>query len=242
MSLQLSSETAQTAPNGAPRTRRTVGVGEAIFLTSNHPVQWIVDGTATVGAPTAHTNAAFLTAGTKIVQARTARGEQASLHFNVVLPSVAAQKVRDVPPVPNEIGAMMELQFILTPLEVSFAGLEFRELDCPATGQWGYYASGGAPSHIATPGWTDVDIRNRLVVRDTAGITLQPSQMRWPLSQGGFEWRILDEIRSGTQIHRLAAPMVQAARIDPVPGCARPPFRGTITIWKGGQTTSRRFS
>jgi hypothetical protein len=124
---------------------------------------------------------------------------------------------------------------------VSFAGLEFRERNCPPIGRWGYYAAGGAPLHTATPGWSNVDTRNRLIVPDDAGLILQPSQMRWPLSQGGFEWRIPDEIRIGTTIHRLAAPMVEAARIDPARGCTQPPFRGSITVWKGGQKTSHTF-
>jgi hypothetical protein len=53
----------------------------------------------------------------------------------------------------------MELQYILTPLEVSFAGLEFRELDCPATSLWGYYAAHGMKNHAATIGWTPIDAR-----------------------------------------------------------------------------------
>jgi hypothetical protein len=183
----------------------------------------------------------FVTPGTKTVEARTAAGEQQNLQFNVVLPSVSAQKIRDVPPVAGQIGAVMELQFVLTPLEVSFAGLEFRERNCTPVGPWGYYAAGGAPLHTATPGWADVDTQNRLVVPDHAGVILQLSQMRWPLSQGGFEWRIPDEIRTGTQIHQLPRPMVQSARIDPAAGCTGPPFHGRITIWKGGQTTSRTF-
>ena len=241
MPLHLSSETAQTAPKGGARSRRIVGVGEAIYLTANHPVHWTVDGTPTAGAPATTTNALFVSPGTKTVQARTAEGEQASIEFNVVLPSVSAQKIRDVPLATGQIGAVMELQFILTPLEVSFAGLEFRERNCSPVAPWGYYSPGGSPLHTATPGWSNVDVHNRLVVPDRAGVILQLSQMRWPLSQGGFEWRIPDEIRTGTQIYRLPSPMVQAARIDPAPGCTSPPFHGRITIWKGGQTTSRTF-
>ena len=134
----------------------------------------------------------------------------------------------------------MVLRFVLTPLSVSFAHLEFREVAGGADRIWGYFATNQLHfprtlRHDATLDWTGVDEDNRLVQPDHASFAIHPRDMIWPIVPGGFRWNIPDEyrIRGEEETHRFDNLMPQSIRIDPSSETERASFSGTISVNKG---------
>jgi hypothetical protein len=249
--LELTSRTDHVAPGTPLRGRLQIGVGEYVHITANQPVRWTIPGMLPSTTLTTHTVVQFLSAGPQVVMARAPNGQQASLIFTVVMPSISVTKLGDMTlPLAitnqNGLGAYMQLQFTFTPLTVSFEGLEFRELDCPVINPWGYYTSNAPPRHTATAGWTPIDPFNQLQDADNASIFIIPANMTYPLTAGGYEWSIPGRIRIATPSGAttelpLAAPMTETARFDPAPGLVKPQFRGSLTVWKGGCMSTKSY-
>ncbi len=93
-------------------------------------------------------------------------------------------KVNDVPLPPGRVRAEMQLRFVLTPLEVSFGALQFRERDADNT--WGYFQHQRPQRHTVTPGWHPVDRSNQVVDLDTTAFELVARNAYWPITSGGY--------------------------------------------------------
>ncbi len=240
MPLSITSQTAFSAPSGAPNTRMTVGIGEPITLRASERAQWTIEGAMPASAQGREVNALFLSLGNKTVTAR-AGTEQTSVRFNVVGPSLRFRKLRDVQVEtlwPRQIGVAMELEITLTPLEVSFGGIEFREVGGPASHATGYFI-GRAPAHSPT-NWTSVGNRNVLALPDTAGWHIIPAELASPLGAGDYQWQIPGEVKVGTTVLRLASCVLQMVQIAPTQTGL--PYRGRVTVHKGGQSATRNYT
>jgi hypothetical protein len=257
MPITLRSETRLSAPNGRPNSRLVVGVGETVDFRASTSVRWFVGGDARRGFDRS-LEATFDRPGEVTVRAE-AGSEWEELRLTVVAPSLRYQKVCDLPvphgvvgllsrrgqPIPPEltrsVGVAMELKVLLTPLSVSFAGLQVRERDCPADQVWGVFGRPGmAPSHRATAGWVTVGADNVLSATDLAAACWNPARLNWPVPAGGYRWRIPCEYRlANGPVERFADPTSQAVRFDPIP-TPTPSARGTFIIWKGGFAATSR--
>ena len=240
MPLSITSQTLFPAPSGAPNTRMTVGIGEPIALRASQLAHWTLEGAMPASARGREVNVLFLSLGNKTVTAR-AGTEQASVRFNVVGPSLRFRKLREIQVEtlwPGQIGVAMELEITLTPLEVSFGGIEFREVGGPASHATGYFL-GRAPQHSPT-NWAGVGNRNVLTLTDTAGWHVIPAQLASPLGAGDFQWQIPGEVKIGTTVVRLANSVLQMVQI--VPTHAGLPYRGRVTVHKGGQSANRIYT
>ena len=248
MPLQITSATSAPAANRSePNSRRTIGIGEEITFSVNRAAQWTVPGTPTRGSHRSLSHR-FLTPGRHTVTAQ-AGTQRASIQINVVVPSIRVRKLREITLPSGTVGALMHLQFTLTPTGVSFSHLQFRERECNADNVWGYFHAHRTTyrqtlRHVpqVRPVWTGVDAQNNVTSPDQAGFQLNASGMNWPITAGGFRWPIPDEYQIGTRTFRFLRPMTQSIRFDPASGATRPPFRGTITVWKGSQRVRRTYS
>ncbi len=269
MPLVVRSETLAAAPSGASNSRQTVGVGEAVLFRTDpvRPAHWTHAGVRT-RTPQREQAYTFARPGEFTVEAE-AGGERGDVRISVVGPSLRYEKVseptvpsgvtawlarngRPIPPglaaaigVPTVVGVAMELRIVLTPLSVSFAGIQVRERNCNASALWGVYALGAtgttAPPHTATPDWTDVGPGNALVFHDLAAVCWVPSRLAWPIPAGGYRWLIPAEYRTGegaTPV-QLVAVTPQTVRYDPLPGTAGN-HNGTFSVDKGGCSARAR--
>jgi hypothetical protein len=255
MAITITSSTVKTAPSGARPSRTTIGLGEDVLFSANRAVLWTINGIAIPGRHQRWQHQ-FLAHGSVRVAAEDA-GEDDELQINVVTPSMRIRKIRDLR-VPHDIvslgrlppwatteswvGAGMLLELTLTPLEVSFGGLQIREVKNPTSGAWGYYqtrVSSPALAHHPNHDWSPVNHDNQIPGGDLAWWGLRASEMNWPLTPGGFRWTIPIEYQipisttgAWSKVINIAQSLTQVTRIDPTSPHA--PFRGRVTIWKGG--------
>jgi hypothetical protein len=238
----------RTADNG----RRYIGVGELISFTSTHTGTWNVPGHNYTGQHRTVT-ARWQSPGRRTVSLQTRRGTT-SVDITVVEPRVSVQKIREIPietmraRFPGHlrgVGVFMKLQFRLTPLNVSFAGLEFREHNTGVVNANGYYArhTGITLPHRAARQPTTVNSDNRLVNPDYAGFSFDPDRSPWPITSGGYQWHIPQSYRvPGQSWQRLSHHMLEAFQMLPnPPRIDRPPFHGRMIVWKGGNRAERRY-
>lgn len=249
----VSHETEYSAPDGTANTRRIIGVGERVDFMADRSAQW--SGVGVMGIPSRaerRVSLVFNQPGEFTITARAGTHDD-SVRFRVVEPSVSVQRVETVKKFPEkhnpnrqQVGVGMRLQFTLTPLNVSFRGIQFREEPGPADQVWGYFRSffSSRPTksrHEAVVHWADVRSNNELSVRDTAQFAMAPRHMDWPLVAGGFRWNILDSYRVGSQERRLPRRMPQSFRIVPE-GPQTSSFTGTLSVNKGGVTTTSHYA
>ena len=246
MTLQLTSQTMLRAADGrTPNSRLTVGIGENVILETNRSnVQWsIPDHSVPNGQPS--TVVRFFRPGRHTISVQ-AGSHRDQLTLNVVAPSIDVHKIGEIQLPRDVAGVLMHLEFQLTPLNVSFCGTRFRERECGPDRVWGYFerhreAYRTTMQHRPNIHWTRVDQRNRVTQHDQAGFEMQVSRMNWPITAGGFQWNIPDELDIDGRVVAFGQPMSQAIRFDPSSGAERPPFRGRVTIWKGGQEVHRDY-
>jgi hypothetical protein len=238
--LRITTATFARAPRG-PNTRHIIGVGEGITFTANHRGTWEIPGVPASDHRRTSQDASWSQPGTYTATVRTPRSS-ASVEIQVVAPSILINKLRDIEiPIREGVGVGMHLEGRLTPLEVSYAGLEFREEDCSSSRHWGYYDAHRelAIPHDAIDNWPSVDHTNKVSGFDTALIVFRASTMPWPLTPGGFSWAIPDSYRIGNTSYRFASNMIETFAINPT--APSPPYTGSATIWKGGQTATRDY-
>jgi len=250
MTLQIQTQTMFLAPSGSPNSRRMVGVGEPVSFVANSPCAWTIPDNPIAGTRR-ETNVTFNRPGRMNVLA-THGAERQEIVLEVVAPSIRVRKTAELSADPGLCGALMRLEFTLTPLQVSFQGIEFRECECMADEIWGYFATHRATyadvmrhdpqaGASSTPVWKSVDAQNRVAALDAAGFSMSASRLNWPITAGGFRWQIPDEYRIGLQVTRFAVSMPQNIRIEPAGGCTTAPFHGAISVRKGGEETRRVY-
>lgn len=189
--LEIASETKFSAPDGSPKTRKKVGVGEVVIFTANGVGDWAAsDGTPDVLSGkdkfewTAPKRAATVTIEV------TNGSEKARKEMEVIEPSYyTAIKESEIAFPAGTQGAGMTLNFSFHPKTVSFGNVQSKEVSGPATNITGYYALHGTPHrHNSGDTFFDISQDNKWDggARDTASQSGYPS----PWSAGTFDWII----------------------------------------------------
>jgi hypothetical protein len=234
--LEVTHTTDLQAPDGSPKTRVIVGVGERVMLKASKLSAF----KATAGDPTSTAPKASvrwrapLTPGSAEVTAEVVDKSMAEkIAFTVVAPSsVSPKKEKEKSFASGEQGAGMVLDFVYGPGNVSFGGVEARERSGPASDVKGYYEHEGQPHfHSATQAFFSIAENNQLAgeTRDSASQFGMPK----PWSNGSFHWDIPNEYRADeTEAPKPIATVKQEfVLLDDT---------GTTTITKGGASVTRK--
>lgn len=192
-------ETTFSAPDGSPKTRINVGVGEEVVFTGNMAGAWTADS----GQPMAGSGSTFTWNAperkNKATIKLTVGSESDSVVMKVIEPNkIKADKLSENAYPAGTQGAGMMLDFVFHPLKVSFGNAETREVAGPASNITGYYLHHGMP-HNHNPGpvaFFRISQNNRFqAARDQAAQSGYPS----PWSKGGFHWVIPNKFKVITE-------------------------------------------
>jgi len=195
----ITHETVFDAPDGSPKSRPDVGVGEQVKFTGTPPGTW----TASAGTPTTGSGATFLWTAperaTTVTVALVAGSKSASVSLNVLEPdSITAIKLSEMSFPSGTQGAGMKLNFSFGPFKVSFGNAQSREVSGPASDIKGYYLKHGMPhDHNAGPiRFFNIGQDNKFVsARDTAAQSGYPA----PWDAGSFHWKIPNKFKVVTE-------------------------------------------
>lgn len=193
---EIAVETKFNAPDGSPKTRTDVGIGEDVEFTAPNAGEWTASG----GSPTtlasgttfdwtAPNRAATVTIKLKVCD------NESSIDMNVIEPDgITATKNSEISYPAGTQGAGMTLTFNYHPMNASFGNVESKEVSGPATNIWGYFKDNFAPADL----WHDsgdtfyaIGQDNRDTATDTAAFSGLPA----PWKEGGFEWEIPNHFR-----------------------------------------------
>jgi hypothetical protein len=195
--LQPHIESLTVAEVPTNRTRKTIGVGEEVYLAlkpvPSGPVIWSVTNGANILTPfQGFQSAGLLIAGASHgnvrITAETSDGAQIDpIFFEIVEPqfeyATLTTGFTDVPP-PGVQGVLMLLGIFQEPLSVSFRNVEILEVPGRASNISGYFRSfSGDLSHHPS-GWIRLNDGN--ASQDYAGVGSYPE----PWSRGEFDWVI----------------------------------------------------
>ena len=190
-----------SAPDGSPKNRDDVGVGEHVLFTGSAAGTW----TASAGSPRRGTGSTFAWVAPERRRSVTIRlvvgRGTASAKLSVLEPnSIVAHKLSDQKPAPGKFGAGMFLDFEFHPLRVSFGNAATREVEGPASAIVGYYKQFSKKSLRHNPGpvhFFPIAQNNRFPggVKDNASWLDQPP----PFSDGSFHWKIPNKFRVVTE-------------------------------------------
>jgi hypothetical protein len=229
----ITPESDLNAPDGSPKTRTDVGVGERVVFKGSAAGQWTASG----GAPGTGSGTSFAwrapNRANSITITLTVGSESATVTMNVLEPNgmSAIKDSEDTIPAGTQ-GAGMTLNFKFSPVKVSFGNAGIREVAGPASNITGYYLLHGMPHHHnpGPPNFHAIAEDNTLAngVRDRAAQRGYPS----PWGDGTFHWeipnkfKVMSESGDGKQFTQT----IQAFLIDPT---------GKTTITKAGEKVER---
>jgi hypothetical protein len=190
-----------SAPDGSPKSRDDVGVGERVVFTGSAAGTW----TASDGSPVRGTGPTFAWVAperrrTVTIRLIVGRGT-ASAKLSVLEPnSIVGHKLSDQKPAQGKFGAGMFLDFEFHPLRVSFGNAATREVEGPASAIEGYYKRFSKKFLRHNPGpvhFFPIAQNNRFVpgTEDDASWLDQPP----PFSDGSFHWKIPNKFRVVTE-------------------------------------------
>jgi hypothetical protein len=234
--LEIEHKTQLDAPDGSPKTRTVIGVGERVTLKANKLVSWkATGGDPTSAAPKGQLSwqAPRFKGDAEITAEMVDKTQTAKLAFSVVEPSsTTAKKEKELGYPAGRQGVGMKLQFIFGPSNVSFGGVEMRELSGPASDIKGYYEHEGMPhQHDATPKFYAIGANNQLAgeTRDTAA----QQGMDPPWDKGSFHWQIPNEFRADEEASPKTFAFVTQEFV-------MADDTGTTTVSKGGASATRK--
>jgi hypothetical protein len=197
----ITHQTDFSAPDGSPKNRDAVGVGEHVLFTGSAAGTW----TASAGSPRRGTGPTFTWVAPtrrRSVTIRLVVGRAAaSAKLSVLEPNtIVGHKLRDLTPAPGKFGAGMELEFEYHPLRVSFGKAAAREVEGPASSIKGYYKRFKRKDLHHNPGpvkFFPIAENNR----DAGGVKDQASWLDQPppFSDGSFHWKIPNKFRVVTE-------------------------------------------
>ena len=227
----IRSKTTFRAPNGSPKTRTTVGVGEQVRFKGNVAGTWAADaGTPAVGASarrfvwTAPDRAA--TATIKL----TAGGRSVTKAMTVIEPAtVTGTKVGSDMTFPaGQQGAGMRLRFTYGPLNVSFGNTEVKEVSGPASNITGYYTALTAAElrHDSGDTFYPIGTDNKDTAVDSAFFSGEAQ----PWTDGTYDWVIPFHFKTKSEggDGKRFTTVTQAFRLE------GPPHAGRSSVLKAG--------
>lgn len=195
----ITHETKFNAPDGSPKTRNKVGVGEKVEFTGNTVADWTASG----GTPL------VMLGKDKFKWTAPERAETVTIKFSVggndvtedievIEPShYTAIKLREISIAAGTQGAGMKLDFSFHPKTVSFGNVEQMEVSGPASNISDYYLSEGMPHHHNSGDrFFAISEDNKLATaEDTASQEGYPS----PWDKGTFDWLIPNHFKLKTE-------------------------------------------
>lgn len=195
----ITHETTFSAPDGSPKSRGEVGVGEEVVFTGTPSGTWA----ATAGTPATGTGPKFTwTAPERATTATitlTAGSKSKSVDVKVVEPaSIVAHRNSTIPIGVGRAGAGMKLTFHYHPKHVSFGNAEAMEVSGPATNVTGFFLKNFTPTEL----WHDsgdtffpIKENNEDSAEDTASL----STGKTPWEAGTFDWVIPNHFKVKTE-------------------------------------------
>lgn len=196
----ITHQTDFSAPDGSPKSRGDVGVGERVVFTGSAAGTW----TASAGSPRSGTGPTFAWVAperrrTVTIRLTVGRGK-ASAKLSVLEPNgIVAHKLSDQKPAAGKFGAGMFLDFEFHPLRVSFGNAASREVEGPASAIEGYYKRFSKKFLRHNPGpvhFFPIGQNNRWApTQDDASWLDQPP----PFKDGSFHWKIPNKFRVVTE-------------------------------------------
>ena len=196
---QITHETKFNAPDGSPKTRKDVGVGEEVEFKAPTAGKW----TASSGTPAtlANGNTFNWTAPNRAASVKIkfeVGGKESSVSMKVIEPdSITATKNSEIGYTAGKQGAGMKLTFNYHPKSVSFGNIEAKEVSGPATNITGYFKKSPAADLWHDSGDTFFPVRedNKDTAEDTAAFWGNPK----PWAKGGWEWKIPNHFKVKTE-------------------------------------------
>jgi hypothetical protein len=186
----ITHETKFNAPDGSPKTRNKVGVGEKVEFTGNTAADWTASG----GTPlvklgkdkfkwTAPERAETVTIKFSV------GGNDVTEDIEVIEPShYTAIKLREISIPAGTQGAGMNLNFSFHPKTVSFGNVEQMEVSGTASNISDFYLSQGMPhDHNSGDRFFAISEDNKLA---TAEDTASQQGYTSPWDKGTFDWII----------------------------------------------------
>jgi hypothetical protein len=227
--IKVTTTTVFRAPDGAPDSRRTVGVGETVRFHATQAGSW----SASHGTKSGHAGKTFSwtapeTGGSTTV---TFHHRNKTIHtaINVIAPNTLAMKVAKHDSIPKgTMGAGMITNVTIGPTSVSFGNVEWLEVPGGPTSVSGYFKDHGAPRHHPNPSWLPWNTRNT-GLQDHASISGYPK----PWYPGGFTWYIPNKYRV-TSVGGSGHVFIHTHQVFKITD-----HKGTTTVTKGGAGVTR---
>ncbi len=188
---KLISATKVAAPDGTDNSRALIGVCEAVTITATEAVTWTVTGGGSLSSANGTTTvftAPDIAANCKVTATYTNKSTN-YITYGVIPPSgqtYTKLQNRNVYPV-GQAGAGMYLSVKLTPLNVCFGGIDWKEIGLDPINVTGYFV-GKAGHHNPNPDFLPVGNDNFVQGTDDAssGVGARPQ----PWSNGSYTWPI----------------------------------------------------
>jgi hypothetical protein len=234
----ITSETTFSAPDGSPKTRDNVGVGEKVTFTGSQAGTW----KASSGKPVTAAS------GPKLVWTAPDRAATVTIELTVAK-AIATKTITVLEPTgifgtkigsdftfpAGTQGAGMKLTFNYNPMTVSFGNVFAREVSGPASNVQGYFTSQSAADlhHDSGDTFTRIAADNKDTAPDTASFSGEPK----PWTDGGFDWVIPNKFKTVTEAGdgKQFTTMTQSFKIE------GPPNAGRSTVTKDGAATAPRM-
>lgn len=185
----ITSETINIAPDGTADNRTTVGVGEFVRFTGNTEGTWTASSGRIIGLNSGQNMVweAPATPSISIISLTNQAGT-ANLIFTTVPPRGISLQRSSILPIPTgTLGAAMEADITVLPLNVNLGRTQWLEEPGPATNVSGYFTRFSAADlhHDPTADYLPVDDMNRGLVDEAAWRGGNP-----PFADGYHEWVI----------------------------------------------------
>jgi hypothetical protein len=234
----ITSETTFSTPDGSPKTRENVGVGEEVTFTGSQAGTWKASAGKPATAPsgpklvwTAPDRAATVTIELTVDKAK------ATKTITVLEPTgIFGTKIgADFTFPAGTQGAGMKLTFNYTPMNVSFGNVFAREVSGEASNITGYFKSQTAAElhHDSGDTFTRIGADNKDTAPDTASFSGEPK----PWKDGGWDWVIPNKFKTVTEAGdgKQFTTVTQSFKLE------GPPNAGRSTVTKAGVATAPRM-
>ena len=192
----ITTNTVDAAPDGSPKTRKTVGVNEDVAAGSSVPATWTVSCGKMAPVPASDRVIIWTApenAGTCTLTATPVKGGPCSVSMDVLAPASRSLKAKTPRKYTRgRAGSGFEADVTIQPVNVSFGRIETREEKATGVATGYYDKTLGWNGKVHPEGaWAPVTTDNRL----TDGIGTQSPGSAGPFSEGTFTWEIPQSYR-----------------------------------------------
>jgi hypothetical protein len=228
----ITTRTLLAAPNGAPNTRKIVGVKEKVEMTSASPATWSARHGTVV--PTTGTTVIWTAPPTGVVtliKAILASGKTCLRLMTVKAPNNLTMVKASEHTIPRgTAGACMVTDVTIHPRTVCLGATQWLEVPGPATNVDGYFKKFSRDTLFHNPNPDYVPFND-----DNAGPTDHAAwhEVPGPFSPGQFEWDIPNKYKVDGESDASGRPFTRTLQLFTMDAT------GTMTISKAGESVSR---